>query len=49
MVMAISKDDNDNEKKEENIERVINVEIGLIHAAIIKRDIEQVKILTDLY
>ena len=48
MVMAISKDDNDNEKKEENIEKVMNVEIGLIHAAIIKRDIEQVKILTDL-
>ena len=48
MVMAISKDDNDNEKKEESVEKIMNVEIGLIHAAIIKRDIKQVKILTDL-
>ena len=48
MKMAISKDDNDNEEKEEIIERNMNVEIDLIHAAIIKRDIEQVKILTDL-
>ena len=46
--MAISKEDNDNKKKEESIEKIMNVEIGLIHAAIIKRDIEQVKILTDL-
>ena len=47
MAMAISKDNDDNQK-EEIVERFVNVEIGLIHAAIIKRDIKQVKILTDL-
>ena len=48
MKLAMYKDDNDDKKKEENSEIIMNVEIGLIHAAIIKRDIEQVKILTDL-
>lgn len=48
MKMAICKDNDDNQKKEESSEKTMNVEIGLIHAAIIKRDIEQVEILTDL-
>ena len=47
MAMAITKDNDDNQK-EEIFEKIMNVEIGLIHAAIIKRDIKQVKILTDL-
>ena len=44
---AITKDSDDNKNREEK-DHIMNVEIGLIHAAIIKRDIKQVKILTDL-